>query len=115
MLVVKVCDYSNWEKQFIDYLTKRGYAQSTARDYTCRIRRILKSEGITIQKLHVDIDSYIREYREGKFASINKSSHGAYSSALIKFKEFSPMMFKLHNPQTEDWFIDPGKKCKVIY
>jgi len=109
MLIAKIYDFSDWKEKFIDYLEKleddngkKKYNLSTAKDYARRIERIAENEGITIQTLAVEIDRWIAENKTGKYAQINKTSHYAWSSALIKFKVFLPTLCKPYDPQSTD-------------
>lgn len=94
MLVAGTYDLDNWEDSFKDYLENNGMTSKTAKDYVNRIKKIIKDENITIHKLSVEIDDWIKEYKTGKYADINKKKHYAPSSSLIKFKDFFPTTFR---------------------
>ena len=118
MMISKICDFSNWKEDFMYYLENNGYKPSVVKDYPRRIEKIINEEGITIQQLSVNIDQWIDEYISGKYANINKTKHYAPSSALKKFKEFYPTLFKSYiKNQTDDALsiYRDIKKCDIIY
>ena len=119
MMIARTYDFGNWRENFMDYLRSRGYKPSVVKDYPGRIEKIIDEEGITVQELAADIDRWIAEYKTGKYMNINKSKHYAPSSALIKFKEFFPTLYKPFAESQESIEelseligIDP---CKLIF
>jgi hypothetical protein len=102
MMIAGVYDFSNWKDEFIKHLSDNGCKPSTAKDYAGRIEKIINNEGVTVQELSARIDQWIEEYKTGIYASKNKTSHYAWSSALIKFKNFLPRLCKPYNPQPKD-------------
>ena len=102
MLIAWEYDFNNWKERFIEYLETNGIKPSTAKDYARRIEKILEEENIIIQKLYVEIDQWIMEYKTGKYAGINKTRHYAPSSALIKFKDFAPVLRKMPTTQEQE-------------
>lgn len=102
MLIAWEYDFNNWNERFIEYLETNGIKSSTAKDYARRVEKILEEENITIQKLYVEIDRWISEYKTGKYAGINKTRHYAPSSALIKFKDFVPVLRKMSAIQEQE-------------
>lgn len=117
MLIAGVYDFNNWQKAFMEYLANEGYSPSVTKDYTRRIVRIVENESITIQTLSVEIDRWIEEYKTGRYASKNKTSHCAWSSALIKFKAFLPTLYKPYIPEQPDLLdIITGKhRTDILY
>ena len=116
MLIAGIYDLANWEEKFIEYLKNNGIKPSTAKDYARRINKIITDENITIQTLSVEIDQWIKEYKAGKYANINKAKHYAPSSALIKFKDFFPTIYKAYFPKkTDDWLEQFTKSTDLIY
>ena len=107
MLIAIKYDFSDWKEKFVFYLENNGYKSGTAHDYAKRIEKIIANENITIETLFVQIDKWIDEYKTGAYAHINKRSHHAWSCALMKFKEFSPLLGKPYhesNPNYESLF-----------
>lgn len=102
MLIAWEYDFTNWKEDFIEYLKTNGIKPSAAKNYTRQVEKILEDENITIQKLSIEIDQWIEEYKAGKYADINKARHYAASSALIKFKEFAPTLRKMHTTKEQD-------------
>lgn len=116
MLVAGKYDLTNWKEDFKDYLEKNGMTPNTAKDYARRIGKILQDENISPGELFRGIDKWIKEYKTGKYASVNKRKHYAPSSALIKYKEFFPTTFRPCGPnQMGDSFEVLTKGPKVIY
>ena len=118
MMIAGTYDFSNWKEDFTIYLENNGYKPSVVKDYPRRIEKILDEEGITVEKLAVTINQWIDEYKNGKYKDINKTKHYAPSSALIKFKEFYPTLYKTYTKNQadsnalSDLGIDP---CKIIF
>ena len=106
MLIAGIYDFTNWKEEFIEHLKNIGIKPNTAKDYASRIEKIIKEENITIQKLSIEIDEWIAEYKTGTYATINKQKHYAPSSALVKFKVFVPTLCR---PQILSHFISPFK------
>ena len=96
MLIAWEYDFNNWKERFAEYLETNGVKKSTAKDYARRVEKILEEENITIQELFRDCDSWIKEYKTGKRVNVNKARHYAPSSALIRFKDFAPVLRKMH-------------------
>ena len=117
MLIARVYDFNNWKEAFIEHLMRNGCKPSTAKNYAGRIERIINNEGVPIQKLSAGINQWSEEYKIGKYASINKSSHYAWSSALIKFKDFLPTLCKPYTPEQPDLLdVITGKhRTDILY
>ncbi len=78
MLIAWEYDFTNWKEDFIEYLKTNGIKPSAAKNYTRQVEKILEDENITIQKLSIEIDQWIEEYKAGKYADINKARQYAY-------------------------------------
>ena len=116
MLIAGIYDFTNWKEEFIVYLKNNGYTASVAKDYAGRIEKIIKDENITIQTLATEIDHWILEYKTGRYLSINKQKHYAPSSALIKFKDFYPTIYKPYvSKQSYDPYEQLIKRTDLIY
>lgn len=102
MLIAWEYDFNKWKERFIEYLEINGIKPSTAKDYGRRIEKILEEENITIQELFRDCDSWVEEYKTGKRVNVNKARHYAPSSALIKFKDFVPVLRKMSTTQEQE-------------
>ncbi len=103
MMIAGIYDFTNWKEKFIKYIESNGNKPSVAKDYARRIEKIIEDENITIETLSREIDQWIKEYKTGKYASINRTRHYAPSSALIKFKAFVPTLYKPHIPERPDF------------
>jgi len=117
MIIAGVYDFSNWKEMFIAHLISNGCKLSTTKDYARRIERIINNEGVTIQELSARIDWWIEEYKTGRYASINKASHYAWSSALIKFKAFLPTLYKPYIPEQPNLLdiITGKRRTDILY
>ena len=118
MLIAGIYKFDNWRNDFMNYLLSKGYSPSVSKDYPMRIGKIINDEGITVQELSVTIDKWIAEYKTGKYVGINKAKHYAPSSALMKFKDFYPTLYKTYtaNPANEDVLESLGQgPCKIIF
>lgn len=116
MLIAGIYDFTNWKEEFIAYLENNGYKASVAKDYARRIEKIIKDDNITIQTLATEIDKWIQEYKTGRYFSINKQKHYAPSSALIKFKDFYPTIYKPYvSNKTGDPYEQLIKRTDLIY
>ena len=117
MIIAGVYDFNNWKDEFIKHLSDNGCKPSTAKDYAGRIEKIINNEGVTVQELSARIDQWIEEYKTGRYASINKTSHYAWSSALIKFKAFLPTLYKPYIPEQPNLFdtITSKQRTDILY
>lgn len=84
-------------ENFKSYLIKQGYSEytpsgnpSTVYDYTKRVIKICKREGITIKQLAENINDYVEKYDTyGSEEEFGKRSHNAFINALKRFDDFN--------------------------
>lgn len=83
-------------KQFKEYLIKKGYKQitpsgnpSTVYDYIKRIDKVCEWENMTWQQLANNIQEILPQYDTGgKKENLGKQSHNSVINALRRFSEF---------------------------